>query len=92
MRITDHYLRQDCHVVPFIRLKVNEDKIAVSSIAVIIAVSILHRESESPEERLIEIIDASGEAEVLDIADGLAQYETHWAPKSPPHKQTTTVL
>jgi hypothetical protein len=65
MRMTDHDSRQDCRVIPFVRPVTNEDNVVTSSIAAVIAVTILHHESESPEERLLEIIEASGEAEFL---------------------------
>ena len=76
MRMTDHDPRQDCHVIPFVRPVNNEDNVVTSSIAAVIAVTILHHEGESPEERLLEIIEASGEAEVFDIADALEEFET----------------
>ena len=76
MRMTDHDSRQDCRVIPFVRPVTNEDNVVTSSIAAVIAVTILHHEGESPEERLLEIIEASGEAEVLDIADALEEFET----------------
>ena len=76
MRMTDHDSRQGCRVIPFVRPATNEDNIVTSSIAAVIAVTILHHESESPEERLLEIIEASGEGEVLDIADVLEEFET----------------
>ena len=76
MRMPDHDLRQDCRVIPFVRPVTNEDNVVTSSIAAVIAVTILHHEGESPEERLIEIIETSGEAEVLDIADVLEESET----------------
>jgi hypothetical protein len=76
MRMTDHDSRQDCRVIPFVRPASNHDNITTSSIAAVIAVTILHHEGESPEERLLEIIEASGEAEVLDIADVLDEFET----------------
>ena len=76
MRMTDHDSRQDCRVIPFVKPVTNEDNVVTSSIAAIIAVTILHHEGESPEERLLEIIEASGEAEVLDIADALEEFET----------------
>ena len=75
MRMPDHDPRQDCRVIPFVRPVASEDAIVTSSIAAVIAVTILHRESESPEERLLEIIDASGEAEVLDVADVMEEHE-----------------
>ena len=75
MRTPDHDRRQDCLVIPFVIPVANEDTILTSSIATVIAVTILHREGESPEERLLEIIDASGEAEVLDVADVMEEHE-----------------
>ena len=75
MRMPDHDSRQDCRVIPFERPVTNEDNVVTSSIAAVIAVTILHHEGESPEERLIEIIETSGEAEVLDIADALEEFE-----------------
>ena len=75
MRMPDHDSRRDCRVIPFVRPVASEDAILTSSIAAVIAVTILHRESESPEERLLEIIDASGEAEVLDVADVMEEHE-----------------
>tara|TARA_B100000768_G_C11006338_1_gene260123 strand:+ start:27 stop:320 length:294 start_codon:yes stop_codon:yes gene_type:complete len=76
MRMTDNDSRQDCRVIPFLRPVTNEDNVVTSSIAAVIAVTILHYEGDSPEERLLEIIEASGEAEVLDIADVLEEFET----------------
>ena len=76
MRMTDSDLQQDCRVIPFLRPVNNEDNVVISSIAAVIAVTILHYEGDSPEERLLEIIEASGEAEVLDIADVLEEFET----------------
>ena len=75
MRMPDHDLRQDCRVIPFVKPATREDAILTSSIAAVIAVTILHREGESPEERLLDIIDASGEAEVLDVADVIEEHE-----------------
>ena len=76
MRMTDHDSQQDCRVIPFVKPVTNEENVVTSSIAAVIAITILHHEGESPEERLLEIIEASGEAEVLDIADVLEEFET----------------
>jgi hypothetical protein len=76
MRMTDNDSQQDCRVIPFLRPVTNEDNVVTSNIAAVIAVTILHYEGDSPEERLLEIIEASGEAEVLDIADVLEEFET----------------
>ena len=76
MRMNDHDSRQECRIIPFVRPVTNEDNIVASSIAAVIAVTILHHEGESPEERLLEIIETSGEAEVLDVSDVLEEFET----------------
>ena len=76
MRMTDHDSQQDCRVIPFVKPVTNEENVVTSSIAAVIAVTILHHEGESPEEHLLEIIEASGEAEVHDIADVLEEFET----------------
>ena len=76
MRMPNHDSRQDCRVIPFVRPVTNEDNVVTSSIAAVIAVTILHHEGESPEERLLEIIEASGEAEVFDVTDALEEFET----------------
>ena len=83
MRMTDHDSRQDCRVIPFVRPVTSEDTILTSSIAAVIAVTILHREGESPEERLLDIIDASGEAEVLDLADVIEEHDILSTPPRP---------
>ena len=75
MRLPDHDPRQDCRVIPFVRPVTSENAIQTSSIAAVIAVTILHREGESPEERLLDIIDASAEAEVLDVADMMGEHD-----------------
>lgn len=75
MRMTDQESRQDCRIIPFIRPVTNEDNVVTSSIAALIVVTILHHEGESPEERLLEIIEASGETEVRDIASVLEEFE-----------------
>ena len=76
MRMTDHDSQQDCRVIPFVKPVTNEENVVTSSIAAVIAVTILHHDGESPEEHLLKIIEASGEAEVLDIADVLEEFET----------------
>ena len=76
MCTSDLESRRDCRVIPFKRPAVNEDTILTSSIAAVIAVTISHRKGESPEERLLDIIDATGEAEVLGVTDVMEEYET----------------
>ena len=76
MRVPDDDPRLDCRVIPFTKPLASEDAILTSSIIAVVAVTILHREGESPEERLLDIIDASGEAEALDIVDVIEEHET----------------
>ena len=75
MRMTDRHTDQPCRVIPFERPARREEKITTSTIAAVIAVTVLHFESESPEKRLLEIIESSGEAEVFDVTDALDQFD-----------------
>ena len=75
MRMTDRNAGQPCRVIPFERPARREEKLTTSSIAAVIAVTVLHYEGESPETRFLEIIESSGEAEVLDVTDALDQFE-----------------
>ena len=75
MRMTDRNAGQPCRVIPFERPARSENQLKTSSIAAVIAVTVLHYEGESPETRLLEIIDTSGEAEVLDVIDALDQFD-----------------
>ena len=75
MRMTDRDAGQPCRVIPFERPARREDQLTTSSIAAVIAVTVLHYEGESPETRLLEIIESSGEAEVLDVIDELDQFD-----------------
>ena len=75
MRMTDRNAGQPCRVIPFERPARTEEQLKTSSIAAVIAVTVLHYEGESPETRLLEIIDSSGEAEVLDVVDALDQFD-----------------
>ena len=75
MRMTDRDAGQPCRVIPFEQPARTEEQLKTSSIAAVIAVTVLHYEGESPETRLLEIIDTSGEAEVLDVIDALDQFD-----------------
>ena len=74
MRMTDRNAGQPCRVIPFERPARREEKLTTSSIAAVIAVTVLHYEGESPETRFLEIIESSGEVEVLDVIDELDQF------------------
>ena len=75
MRMTDRNAGQPCRVIPFERPARREEKLTTSSIAAVIAVTVLHYEGESPETRFLEIIESSGEVEVLDVIDELDQFD-----------------
>ena len=75
MRMTDQNAGQPCRVIPFTRPAQREEQLTTSSIAAVIAVTVLHYEGESPETRLLEIIESSGEAEVFDVVDALEEFE-----------------
>ena len=75
MRMTDHNAGQPCRVIPFKRPAQREEQLTTSNIAAVIAVTVLHYEGESPETRLLEIIESSGEAEVFDVMDALEELE-----------------
>ena len=75
MRMTDRDAGPPCRVIPFERPARPEEKITTSTIAAVIAVTVLHFEGESPETRLLEIIESSGVAEVLDVTDALDQFD-----------------
>ena len=59
-----------CIILPFARN--SEKAVKATTLAALVAVTIVHDAEISAEERLIEIIEASGEAEVLDTEDAIA--------------------
>jgi hypothetical protein len=71
MRLTDRDSRTECDIIPFQRPHQNTDSVTTSNIAAVIAVTVLHDCDMSPEDKLISIIEASGEAEILDTVDGM---------------------
>ena len=76
MRTSDHDMRLSGDVIPFQPKdgqpkKGQTKKVVTTTIAALIAVTILHDDTESPEDKLIDLIEASGEAEVMDSSDAL---------------------
>ena len=76
MQTTDHEMRLSGDIIPFKPRTVKSEKgqqkkVVTTTIAALIAVTILHDESESPEDKLIDMIEASGEAEVMDSSNAL---------------------
>ena len=76
MRLTDRETRPECRIIPFHRPEDQPENLTTTSIAAVIAVTVLHSDKVSPEEKLLEIIEASGEAEVLDAGDAATEFET----------------
>ena len=90
MRLTDRDHRPDCHVIPFQLPQAQPDEVATTSIAAVIAVTILHSSDESPEERLLTILEQSGEVEVLDAEEALGDCEVYFEEQaSPPANDNT---
>jgi len=76
MQTTDHEMRLSGDIIPFQPKTVKSEegqskKVVTTTIAALVAVTILHDDSESPEDKLIDMIEASGEAEVMDSSDAL---------------------
>ncbi|MDA9931003.1 hypothetical protein N9E91_07135 [Alphaproteobacteria bacterium] len=75
MRLTDRNDRPECHVIPFQIPRTPAQEVAATSIAAVIAVTVLHSSTETPEDRLLDILESSGEVEVLDADDAMADLE-----------------
>ena len=63
------------NVIPFSPRKSTEKDIKVTTIAAVIAVIVLHSDDENPEEKLLNLIESSGEAEILDALDATDDLE-----------------
>jgi len=65
MRLTDREHRPECDVIPFHRPDTPSQEVAATSIAAVIAAD------ESPEDRLLDILEQSGDVEVLDADEAM---------------------
>ena len=63
------------NIIPFSPRKASQKNVSVTTIAAIIAVSVLHSDDENPEDKLMELIETSGEAEILDALDATDDIE-----------------
>ena len=68
----DNGIQQGCNILPFAKQGIDETTATSTTLAALLAVTVVHDASVSAEERLIEIIERSGEVEVLDTEDALA--------------------
>tara|TARA_B100001093_G_C26656427_1_gene939835 strand:- start:320 stop:607 length:288 start_codon:yes stop_codon:yes gene_type:complete len=75
MRVTDRDHRPECHVIPFHRPSKPPQEVTATSIAAVIALTILHSTDESPEDRLLDILEQSGDVEVLDADDAMEELD-----------------
>ena len=71
MSVSDHEARLTGSVIPFQPRPVKTQQVKVSTIAALIAVTILHDEDISAEEKLLQLIEESGDAEIIDASDAL---------------------
>ena len=78
MRLTDRDHRPECHVIPFQQPQAQAEEVAATSIAAVIAVTVLHTSDETPEDRLLAILEQSGEVEVLDAEEALGDCEVYY--------------
>ena len=63
------------NIIPFSPRKANQKNFTVTTIATIIAVSVLHSDDENPEDKLMALIESSGEVEILDALDATDDIE-----------------
>ena len=63
------------NIIPFSPRKANQKNVSVTTIAAIIAVSVLHSDDENPEDKLMALIESSGEVEILDALDATDDIE-----------------
>lgn len=68
----DAGIREGCVILPFVSPEQSDETLQTTSLAALVAVTILHDKDTCPEQRLIEIIEQSGEVEVLDSEEAFA--------------------
>jgi hypothetical protein len=66
-------LQKEGKIIPFRQLKDDKSHTKTSTIAALVAVTIMHDSSLSAEDKLLEIIENSGEAEVLNNDDAFSE-------------------
>ena len=75
MQNPDRNTKKINNIIPFSPRKANQKNVSVTTIAAIIAVSVLHSDDENPEDKLMALIEASGEVEILDALDATDDLE-----------------
>jgi hypothetical protein len=74
MPTVDAGIPQGCVILPFNPKDMNRNKIQTTSLAALIAVTVMHDDQVSAEEKLMEIIERSGEVEILDADEAYADF------------------
>ena len=72
MPTTENGIRHGCDILPFSRQETGESTETSTTMAAILAITVVHDSDVSPEQRLVEILEQSGEVEVLDSEGTLA--------------------
>ena len=75
MQISDRNTIKISNIIPFSPRKASQKNVSVTTIATIIAVSVLHSDDENPEDKLMALIESSGEVEILDALDATDDME-----------------
>ena len=65
-------IRDGCVILPFTKRDLSKTNATTTTLAALLAVTVIHDSDISAEERLIEIIEKNGDVEVLDAEDVLA--------------------
>ena len=71
MQPSDRDLPDNAGIIPFPVRNPESKGLLTTTIAALVAVTVLHDESISAEDKLLELIESSGEAEIMDSADAL---------------------
>ena len=75
MQNSDRNTIKISNIIPFSPRKASQKNVSVTTIAAIIAVSVLHSDDENPEDKLMTLIESSGEVEILDALDATDDME-----------------
>ena len=71
MQPSDRDLTARGDIIPFPPRTPKSTGVATTTLAALVAVTVLHDEHISAEEKLLELIEASGEAQVMDSTEAL---------------------
>ena len=63
------------NIIPFSPRKPGPQNVSVSTIATIIAVTVLHNDDENPEDKFIELVESNEEIEILDVLDATDDFK-----------------